>query len=65
MKGKPNNNRKEVDDGSTVVGITLYPEDQDCIDKIKRAHGLLRDTDCVRFALRQAVRSLNAEEQAA
>lgn len=61
---KPAGSRKETENENSVVGITLYPDDKDCIETIKKAHGLIRDTDCIRLALRQTARSLNAEQTA-
>lgn len=44
-----------------TISVQLSPEDQDLIDRIAREFGLIKDTDCLRLALREAVRRIEAQ----
>jgi hypothetical protein len=51
--------------GATNTIVALYPNDYECIEAIKKAHGLMRVSDCVRFALRETVRQIENSKQPA
>lgn len=42
-----------------LVGVTLYPGDRQVVDEIKTKHGLIRDADAIRMALRAWSRTEN------
>jgi hypothetical protein len=44
-----------------VVGVTLYPGDVSAVDEIKKKHGLLRDSDAIRLAIRETTRLIETE----
>lgn len=42
-----------------LVGVTLYPGDRQVVDEIKEKHGLIRDSDAIRMAIRAWARIEN------
>lgn len=60
-KTKPSENGN----GAKDTIIALYPDDYECIEVIKQAHGLMRVSDCIRYALREAVRQIENSKQPA
>jgi hypothetical protein len=58
--GKPINRKKPK-----VIGVSLYPGDLTGLKKIKDEHGLLHDTEAIRLAIRETVRSITIKESQA
>lgn len=48
-----------------VVSIVLYAEDQEHVDRIKAEYGLIKSTDCLRVALRLALRQIESQQSVA
>lgn len=48
---------------SRAVSIVLNAEDQDCIDRIAKEYGLIKTTECLRVALRLALKQIDSQQQ--
>lgn len=48
---------------SKTVSIVLNGEDQECVDRIAREYGLIKTTDCLRLALRLALKQIDSQQQ--
>lgn len=48
---------------SRAVSIVLNGEDQECIDRIAKEYGLIKTTDCLRLALRLALKQIDNNQQ--
>lgn len=49
---------------SKIITIELSVEDQDFIDRIAKEYGLKKKTDCLRLALREAVKRVESLQAA-
>ena len=45
-----------------AVSIVLNAEDQDCIDRIAKEYGLIKTTECLRVALRLALKHIESQQ---
>lgn len=43
-----------------LTGVVLYPSDKANIETIQKAHGLIRVSDCIRFALQETAKRITA-----
>jgi hypothetical protein len=48
-----------------AISILLNSDDQDCLDRIAKEYGLIKYTDCLRLAVREAVRNIEAQQPTA
>lgn len=48
-----------------TISVQLSPDDQDLISRIAQEYGLIKDTDCLRLALREAVRRIESQQTVA
>lgn len=48
---------------SRTVSIILNSEDQECVDRIAREFGVIKTTECLRVALRLAVKQIESQQQ--
>lgn len=48
---------------SRAVSIVLNGEDQECVDRIAKEYGLIKTTDCLRLALRLALKQIDNQQQ--
>lgn len=48
-----------------TISIQLSTDDQDVIDRIAKEYGLIKDTDCLRLALREALRRIESQQTVA
>lgn len=48
---------------SKTVSIILNSEDQECVDRIAKEYGLIKTTECLRVALRLALKQIEAQQQ--
>jgi hypothetical protein len=46
-----------------AVSIILNAEDQECIDRIAKEYGLIKTTECLRVALRLALKQIDGQQQ--
>lgn len=46
-----------------AVSIVLNSEDQECIDRIAKEYGLIKTTECLRVALRLALKQIDSQQQ--
>lgn len=46
-----------------AVSIVLNAEDQECIDRIAKEFGLIKTTECLRVALRLALKQIEGQQQ--
>jgi len=58
---KSNGNRKRLRPPKDV-SIRLSGEDQELLDKIASEYGLIKITDCLRLAIREAVKRINVRQ---
>ncbi len=48
-----------------TVSIVLSVEDQELLNRIAQEYGLIKTTDCLRLAVREAVKRIESQQQAA
>lgn len=48
---------------SKTVSIILNSEDQECVDRIAKEYGLIKTTECLRVALRLALKQIESQQQ--
>lgn len=58
-------NQQEEKDTTRAVSIILNSDDQECIDRIAKEFGLIKTTECLRVALRLAMKQIESQAVAA
>lgn len=56
---------QEEKETTRAVSIVLNSDDQDCIDRIAKEYGLIKTTECLRVALRLAMKQIESQAVAA
>lgn len=56
-------NEEKDEKESKAVSIVLNGEDQECVDRIAKECGLIKTTDCLRLALRLALKQIDSQRQ--
>lgn len=63
MNPKQNGKAVKQEREPKTVSITLSVEDQDLLDRIAKEFGLIKITDCLRLAIREADRQIEIRQQ--
>lgn len=48
-----------------TVSIVLSAEDQEYLERIKKEYGLIKTTDCLRLAVREAIKRIESQQTVA
>lgn len=62
MNPKQNGNKTKPEREPKTISITLSGEDQDLLDKIASEYGLIKITDCLRLAIRDAIKRIDSRQ---